>query len=82
MPECKALTGHLNVSIDGTFIPCCRYNINNNKKFSIHDYTVEEYRNSDFYKAIKSNMETGWDDGCSQCKAEEERAYKPSCGNA
>ena len=78
MPKCKALTGHLNISVDGLFLPCCRYNIQDDKKFSINDYTVEEYRNTDFYKTIISNMENGWDDGCSQCKADEERAYKPS----
>ena len=57
MPKCKALTGHLNISVDGLFLPCCRYNIQDDKKFSINDYTVEEYRNTDFYKTIISNME-------------------------
>lgn len=77
MPECSALKNHICISVDGNFSPCCRYG-NHDQKFSINDYTFDEFRNTEFYKNIISNMENGWDDGCLKCKAEEDRADKPS----
>lgn len=76
MPNCNALKNHLCVSVDGYFKPCCRYNSDEN--FSVNDYTFEEYRNSKFYKTLISNMEEGWDKGCSECKLEEEVLGKES----
>jgi sulfatase maturation enzyme AslB (radical SAM superfamily) len=70
MPQCNALKNHLCISVDGNFLPCCRYS-KHDQKFSIYDYTFDEYRKSDWFQNIISNMETGWDDGCLECKQEE-----------
>lgn len=76
MPNCNALKNHLCVSVDGHFKPCCRYI--SSEKFSVNDYTFEEYRNTEFYKTLVSNMKKGWDKGCGECKLEEEVLGKES----
>lgn len=77
MPECNALKNHLCISVDGNFLPCCRY-AGKEEKYHVNDYTFEEYRNTDFYQKIISNMKDGWDEGCLKCKKEEDMADKPS----
>ena len=77
MPQCNALKNHLCISVDGNFLPCCRYS-KHDQKFHVNDYTFNEYRNTDFYNNIISNMEDGWDEGCLKCKKEEDMDNKSS----
>ena len=77
MPQCNALKNHLCISVDGNFLPCCRYS-KHDQKFHVNDYTFDQYRNTNFYKSIISNMEDGWDEGCLKCKKEEDMDNKSS----
>ena len=77
MPQCNALKNHLCISVDGNFLPCCRYS-KTDQNFHVNNYTFDEYRNTDFYKRIISNMESSWDEGCLKCKQEEDMADNPS----
>lgn len=71
MPECKALTNHMCISLTGSWLPCCRFN--GHKRNGLDKMSFDEYRNSDFYKNIKQDMSKGWSEGCLRCKIDEER---------
>lgn len=73
MPGCAALTNHMCVTVAASWRPCCRFN--NFPHVSIHDISFSDYKNSDFYKKIVSDMDTGWAIGCNKCKTEEERGH-------
>ena len=71
MPFCSALTNHMCVTVTASWRPCCRFN-----KFpfvNIDQVDFKSYKEGEFYKSIKSDMSTGWADGCKKCKEEEER---------
>jgi sulfatase maturation enzyme AslB (radical SAM superfamily) len=74
MPKCNALTNHMCVTVTGSWRPCCRFS--NFPQDKIFDVSFEEYKSSDFYKKIITDMENGWASGCAKCKAEEERGHK------
>ena len=74
MPNCNALKNHLCV-LRRTFNGC---SIHIDEKFSVNDYTFEEYLNTEFYKTLVSHMKKGWDKGCGECKLEEEVLGKES----
>ena len=72
MPECKALTNHMCISLTGSWLPCCRFN-GNKRNNLIKDMTFAEFRNNEWYQKIKDDMKDGWAFGCSRCKIDEDR---------
>lgn len=74
MPKCNAFKNHLCVTVTGSWRPCCRFG--NFPHVDISKTTFDEYKNSDFYQKIITDMENGWSEGCLKCKTEEERGHK------
>lgn len=59
------------ITVEGSWRPCCRFN-----KFPHVDITntsFREYKGSDFYQDVITDMENGWADGCKKCQSEEAR---------
>lgn len=71
MPECRALTNQLHVSIDGFYKPCCAFG-EHTTKFPTTKFTPQEFYNSKYMADIKSAMSNGWHQGCKVCKLNEE----------
>ena len=71
MPECKALTNHMCISLTNSWLPCCRFN--GKQRHNINEWSFQDYKNSDYITQIKKDMETGWANGCLRCKIDEER---------
>lgn len=71
MPLCKALKNHMCVTVNSSWRPCCRFN--NFPLVDINHVDFNSYKNSEFYKKIIKDMQTGWADGCNKCQQEEER---------
>lgn len=70
MPFCSALHNHIAVGLPGaTWKPCCRFR--DTEIFNVNEYSIDQYRNTDYFKQIVSQMEDGWHDGCIKCKQEE-----------
>ena len=71
MPQCKALTNHVCVSVEGNYKPCCTYP--NDFKPTVKDMTPQEWLDDDYMRNIRNNMQgTNWDQGCAVCKSNEE----------
>ena len=70
MPECKALTNHMCISLNNSWIPCCRFG--DKQVFDVNKITFEEFRRTNFFKKIKTDMKNGWSEGCNKCKSQEE----------
>lgn len=71
MPYCSALDNHMCITVDSKWRPCCRFK--DFSDFKIDKIDFDDYRNDEWYQKIKTDMKDGWADGCSKCKAEEER---------
>lgn len=56
----------------GQWIPCCRFE--GSDTYSIADYTFEQYKSTEFYQNLQSEMENNWVPGCLRCKLQEERS--------
>lgn len=75
MPKCNILDNHMCITVNGMWRPCCRFNENVQpwkERLRVDQHSFEEYRNSEFYKSIKTAQETGWHEGCKGCKIAEE----------
>ena len=70
MPNCNAFKNHICIKA-GHWFPCCRFGGSNT--YSIKDYTFEQYKATDFYQNLESEMENEWSPGCLRCKLQEER---------
>jgi organic radical activating enzyme len=71
MPKCNALHNQRYIDIDLRHQPCCKFNIDSTPVFKITDMSVNEYKNINWFKNLKSQMETGWHPGCHQCEDDE-----------
>jgi sulfatase maturation enzyme AslB (radical SAM superfamily) len=73
MPSCNALTNHMCVTVANSWRPCCRFN--NFPHVDIIGTSFNDYKQSNFYQDIISDMTQGWATGCSKCKQEEDRGH-------
>ena len=71
MPECRALTNQVHVTIDGYYKPCCAFG-EHIDRFPIAEFTPEQFHNSNYMADIKSAMSAGWHKGCKICKLNEQ----------
>jgi organic radical activating enzyme len=71
MPRCNALFNQRYIDIDLRHQPCCKFDIDSTPVFKIKDMSVNGYKNLDWFKNLKSQMETGWHPGCHQCEDDE-----------
>ena len=71
MPKCAALTSICCIRLENSYSPCCRY-APMTTKFIPSEVKFHEFKNSQFYQTLTSNMETGWDPGCHSCQREED----------
>ena len=72
MPKCAALHNHLcfflNKEIE--YRPCCVFK-NDEYSFPIKEMSITQYRNTDYFRSIKTQMEKNWHHGCRTCKDDE-----------
>jgi len=69
MPQCKALTNHMCVTMSGSWRPCCRFD--QPDFFNTEQTNFESYRHTDFYQNIIKDMFNGWSKGCQKCQDQE-----------
>lgn len=74
MPFCFSPWTNLDISPLGDIAPCCKYRVQDNeRKFNIQVDSIDDYKNSDFLRSLKSQFESNnWPDGCVRCRVEEE----------
>ena len=73
MPQCNALKNHMCITVSASWRPCCRFN--SFPYVNINSVNFENYRKSDFYQDIISDMKDGWASGCKKCEQEENRNH-------
>jgi len=71
MPQCNALHNHLCLDTDSRFRPCCSFQ-RTQEVVNVGHLEWNEYKNSDFYRDVQQQMETGWHPNCSGCRIDEE----------
>lgn len=71
MPQCNALQNHLCLDTDSRFRPCCSFH-RTQAVVDVGHLPWNEYKNSDFYKDVQKQMETGWHPNCDGCRIDEE----------
>lgn len=70
MPRCNALDNHAVASIEGRWKPCCRFG-DFSTKMKVEEYTLKQYKESDYFQNIVSTMQDGWHIGCRKCQLDE-----------
>lgn len=71
--ECVYPWNGLAVRPDGTAIPCCMYNDQNNLNFKSSNLSMEDLRNSEVWRNIRNDMlNNKFPMGCMNCKNDEE----------
>jgi MoaA/NifB/PqqE/SkfB family radical SAM enzyme len=61
------------VTINRTWRPCCRFR--GGPSLDVTEVPFNEYKQTDFYQGILTDMETGWAPGCVKCQQEETRGH-------
>lgn len=74
MPFCYSPWTNLDISPVGDMAPCCKFITNKYPdRFNIRQYTLEQYKHSDFLNNVKQQMLGGeWPQGCERCQIEED----------
>lgn len=75
MPNCSIIENHACITVNGYWRPCCRFNEAVqpwNDRMAVNHTTYSEYKNSPFFQQIKSDLQTGWHEGCLGCKVAED----------
>lgn len=78
MPFCYAPWTNIDISPQGTILPCCKYQpATDDQRFNIQNHSLTEYTNSAFLARIKKEFQQHqWPAGCVRCKIEEQNNIK------
>jgi MoaA/NifB/PqqE/SkfB family radical SAM enzyme len=78
MPFCYAPWTNIDISPQGTMLPCCKYQpATDQPKFNIQTHTLNEYSRSAFLTEIRKEFQQDqWPVGCVRCKTEEQNNIK------
>jgi MoaA/NifB/PqqE/SkfB family radical SAM enzyme len=78
MPFCYAPWTNIDISPQGTMLPCCKYQpATDQPKFNIQTHTLNDYSRSAFLTEIRKEFQQDqWPVGCVRCKTEEQNNIK------
>lgn len=78
MPFCYAPWTNIDISPQGTILPCCKYQpTTNDPKFNIQTHSLKEYASSAFLAQIRGEFKQHqWPAGCVRCQIEEQNNIK------
>jgi organic radical activating enzyme len=70
MPHCNAFSNHAVASVEGRWKPCCRFR-DFATKMLVEDFTLIQYKESEYFQNIVNTMKDGWHSGCEKCQLDE-----------
>jgi MoaA/NifB/PqqE/SkfB family radical SAM enzyme len=78
MPFCYSPWTNIDISPQGTMLPCCKYQLAaDHTKFNIQTHTLKEYSRSAFLAQIRQEFQQNrWPAGCVRCEIEEQNNIK------
>lgn len=78
MPFCYSPWTNIDISPQGTMLPCCKYQPSTDQiKYNIQTHTLKEYSRSAFLTQIRQEFQQDqWPSGCVRCKTEEQNNIK------
>ena len=78
MPFCYSPWTNIDISPQGTMLPCCKYQpAADQPRFNIQTNTLKEYSGSAFLAQIRQEFQQDqWPAGCVRCKTEEQNNIK------
>jgi MoaA/NifB/PqqE/SkfB family radical SAM enzyme len=78
MPFCYSPWTNIDISPQGTMLPCCKYQpASDDQRFNIQTHTLKEYSRSAFLNEIKQEFhQDRWPAGCVRCEIEEQNNIK------
>jgi organic radical activating enzyme len=78
MPFCYSPWTNIDISPQGTMLPCCKYQPSTDQpKYNIQTHTLKEYSGSAFLTQIRQEFQQDqWPAGCVRCKIEEQNNIK------
>jgi len=78
MPFCYSPWTNIDISPQGTMLPCCKYQPpTDHTRYNIQTHTLKEYSHSAFLTQIRQEFQQHqWPAGCVRCKTEEQNNIK------
>ena len=78
MPFCYSPWTNIDISPQGTMLPCCKYQLAaDHTRYNIQTHTLKEYHGSAFLAQIRQEFQQDrWPSGCVRCEIEEQNNIK------